>query len=89
MFLGHLFQKVFSKFWSFNYHGSGKWELLALYGHKEILQILLLWNCQKEIAYGPIENSGERSRAILALWFRIQSDITMVWVFLKFAIEEY
>ena len=40
MFLkGDSFQKVCTKFWSVHKHGSGKWELLALYGHEEILKI--------------------------------------------------
>ena len=33
--LGNPFQKMFAKFRSVHKHGSGKWELLALYGHEE------------------------------------------------------
>ena len=47
--------------------------LLALYGHKEILKKSL--KCSpppppiKKIAYGPLTNSFDRPRAILALMF--------------------
>ena len=27
---------------------------------------ILVWNCKKKIGYGPVKNSGEQSRAILA-----------------------
>ena len=36
--LGDPFQKLFAKFWSIYKHGSGKWKLLALYRHEEILK---------------------------------------------------
>ena len=32
---------------------------------KNFCKILLIWNCLKNIGYGPIQNSGELSRAIL------------------------
>ena len=50
MFLGWPFSKMFAKFWSVNKHGSGKWGLLALYGHEEILKktstkpLVRFWN---------------------------------------------
>ena len=33
--LGDPFQKLFAKFLSVHKHGSGKWRLLAIYGHEE------------------------------------------------------
>ena len=36
--MGDPFQKMFAKFRSVHEHGSGKWGLLALYGHEEILK---------------------------------------------------
>ena len=39
---GDPFQNLFAEFLSILKHGSGEWELLALYGHDEILKKLLL-----------------------------------------------
>ena len=67
-----LFQKLFLKFWFVNKHSFGEWGLLVLYGHKEILEIVLLRICpkkKKNVGYGPFKILGERSRAILALLF--------------------
>ena len=44
--------------------------LLALYGHKEILQNSSL-KPPKKIGQGPLKNSCDRSTAILALLFYI------------------
>ena len=54
--LGDPFQKLFVKFLSIHKHGSGEWGLLAL-----------MFSESDKNGYGPLKNSDERSRAILAL----------------------
>ena len=74
--LGNPFQKLLAKFWSVNKHSSGKWGLLALYGHKESLK------SPEKNGYGPLKNSGER---FFALQFKKKHEkkhpmsITNVW----------
>ena len=36
---------------------------------KKFFEILLLFFSKKKVGYGPLKNSGEQSRAILALLF--------------------
>ena len=67
--LGDPFQKFFTKFWSVSKYSISKWGLLALYKHKEILVNSSL-KATKQIGYGHLKNSGEQSRAILALLFK-------------------
>ena len=49
-----------------------EWGLLALYGHKEIfVNSSLKATKKKKTGKGNLKNSGERSRAILALLFSV------------------
>ena len=69
MLLGWPFSKLFVKFWSIHKHGISECGLLALYKHIEILVNSSLKAEKKKNGYGHLKNSGERSRAILALLF--------------------
>ena len=70
MFWGDPFQILFAKFRCVNKHGISVCWLLAQYKHIEILvNSSLKATKKKKIAYSHLKNSGELSRAILALLF--------------------
>ena len=53
------FKKLLAKFWSIKKHDSGEWDLLALYGHEEILlnsytlkRLIIFWNNFTEMFLG-------------------------------------
>ena len=92
MFLEWPFSELFLKFWSVNKYGISEWRLLALYRHKEI-PVNSSLKATKKIGWINLKKSGERSRAILALWFNnfntfckefytCTCNITKTWSFL-------
>ena len=71
MFFGWPCSNIIVEISIHNKHGCTERGLFALYEHEKIpknscFQTLIAW---KKIGYGLLKNSGERSRAILALLF--------------------